>query len=108
MPMPDPALFIAADAAAPSILDSFFVPLLLMVGIFYFMVIRPQNKEAEEMRKVVAALQKGDQVVTSGGIHARIHEAKGTTLVLELSPNAFMTVDRDTIKKRLTEPEKVA
>lgn len=104
--MPDPQLLLAANPAAPSILDSFFVPLLLMVGIFYFMVIRPQNKEAEELRKVVAALQKGDQVVTSSGIHARIHEAKGTTLVLELSPNAFMTVDRDTIKRRDTEPEK--
>lgn len=102
--MPDPTLLIAADGAAPAMFDSFFIPLLLMVGVFYFMVIRPQNKEAEELRKVISALQKGDRVVTSSGIHGKIHEAKGDTLVLEISTDAYLTVDREAIKRRVTEP----
>lgn len=82
--------------------------LLAFVAIFYFIVLRPQQTEAKEHAKLVASLQKGDKVVTAGGVHGRVHEAKSDTLVLEISPNAFMTVDREVVKRKIapTDPAK--
>ena len=58
----------AADAAAqPNPLLS-FLPLLVLFGVFYFMLIRPQMKRAQEQRNMISALAKGDEVVTNGGI----------------------------------------
>lgn len=99
-----------APAAAPggSILSS--LPMLLaFVAIFYFVLLRPQQKEAKQQAELVASLQKGDRVVTSSGIHGMIHEAKGETLVLEISTNSFMTVDRSAVRRKVVaEPAKVA
>lgn len=75
----------------------------IMVAIFYFVLWRPQQQEAKDQQKLVAGLQRGDRVVTSGGIHGRVHEAKADTLVLEISPNAFLTVDRDTVRRKVTD-----
>ncbi len=83
----------------PEALISQAVPLLLMLGIFYFLVLRPQRQEAAEHAKLVAGLKKGDRVVTSSGVHGTIHEAAGDTLVLEISKGAFLTIDRDSVKR---------
>lgn len=99
-----------APAASPSgsILSS--LPMLVAFAlIFYFVLLRPQQKEAKQQAELVASLQKGDKVVTSAGIHAVIHEARGETLVLEISPNSYMTVDRGAVRKKLgAEPAKGA
>ena len=49
-----------------------FIPLILMFVIFYFLLIRPQQKRTKEHRQMVSNLKKGDRIVTSGGIHGRI------------------------------------
>ena len=54
---------------------------------------------------LVASLQKGDQVVTGAGIHGRVHEAKADTLVLEIAPNTFLTVDRDTVRRKVADTQ---
>lgn len=82
-------------------------PLVMLVGfalIFYFVMLRPQQKEAKEHTALVASLQKGDKVVTASGLHGKVFEAKGDTLVLEISPNAYLTVDRDAIKRKVVPP----
>jgi preprotein translocase subunit YajC len=63
----------AADAALPSQAD-FFTPMLLagLVVVFYLTIIRPQNKKAKEQRDLLSRLKKGDEVLTSGGILAKI------------------------------------
>lgn len=108
MPFPDVLLrTLDAPAGSPSAgLFSSLPLLLMMVGVFYFLVIRPQQKEAQEHQKLVAGLQKGDRVVTTGGIHGRIHEARADAIVLEVSPNSYLTVDRDVVKRKVTEPAK--
>lgn len=89
-----------APAAGAGLLAN--IPLLLLfVGVFYFLVFRPQQKEAAEHQKLVAGLQKGDKVVTTGGLHGRVVEARSDTLVLEISPNATVTVDRDVVKRKV-------
>lgn len=61
-----------------------FVPLLLMLAIFYFLLIRPQQKRAKQHRAMLDALKKGDFVMTTGGLAGRIVEVEEDLLVLDL------------------------
>ncbi|HIU16837.1 MAG TPA: preprotein translocase subunit YajC [Candidatus Avidesulfovibrio excrementigallinarum] len=61
-----------------------FVPLILMLVIFYFLLIRPQQKRAKQHRAMLAALKKGDQVMTSGGLLGRITAIDGDILTIDL------------------------
>ncbi len=104
-------LLLSLDTPALSAGGSFLssAPLLLaMVAVFYFLVIRPQQKETQEHQKLVAGIQKGDRVVTSSGVHGRVHEARADTVVIEVSPNTFLTVDRDVVKRKIVDPPKDA
>jgi preprotein translocase subunit YajC len=85
-----------------------FAPLLIMLGIFYFLVLRPQRQEADAHAKLVAGLKVGDKVVTNAGFYGTISEAAGTTLLLEISPKAFLTVDRDSVKRLADTPSQSA
>jgi preprotein translocase subunit YajC len=60
-----------------------FLPMLLIVVVFYFFMIRPQMKKAKDHKKFVAELKKGDKVITTAGIHGRIVDLNETTIVLE-------------------------
>jgi preprotein translocase subunit YajC len=96
-----PELLLSLQTSTPSLLTQLALP-AAMFAIFYFLVFRPQRQEAENHAKLVAGLQRGDQVVTNAGIHGKIHEARGDTLVLEIASNSFLTVDRDSIKRKKT------
>jgi preprotein translocase subunit YajC len=83
----------------------FFIQLIAIIAIFYFLLIRPQRKEQQRHRAMVAALKKGDRVVTAGGIvgkvihaqeqHLTIVTAENTRLVIERSKIATLTNPRD-------------
>ena len=77
------------------------VSTLIMFGaifaIFYFMIIRPQQKKAKERDKMLNALQKGDKVVTSGGIHGTIAGIDDKTILLDVGNNVKMKVERSAI-----------
>ena len=77
---------------------SMWVMLLLMIVIFYFFMIRPQSKKAKEERKFRDGLQKGDKVVTAGGIHGKVAEVKETTIVIEVSNGVNITVEKNFIQ----------
>jgi len=64
---------------------SAFIPLILMFVIFYFLLIRPQQKKSKALREMVSNLKKGDRIITSGGIHGRISGLSDTTLIVEIS-----------------------
>ena len=66
----------APSASGPMGLLTSVVPFILIIAIFYFFMIRPQNKKQKEMEKKIAALKKGDKVVTAGGIHGVISSTK--------------------------------
>lgn len=74
---------------------------LIMFGaiflIFYFMIIRPQQKRAKEREKMLSALEKGDKVVTSGGIHGTIAGLDEKTVLLQIADNVKIKVDRSAI-----------
>ena len=74
-----------------------FVPLILMFAIFYFLLIRPQQKKAKEHRAMVSSLKKGDRIVTSGGIHGRITAVDETVLTVEISDRVRVKINRGNV-----------
>jgi preprotein translocase subunit YajC len=80
-----------------------FLPLLLIVVVFYFFMIRPQMKRQKEIRKFRESLAKGDKVVTTGGIYGRIVEVKETTIILEIAKDIHIKVDKNGIIKDMTD-----
>lgn len=76
---------------------SLIVTVVLMIGIFYFFLIRPQNKKQKEMEKMLAALKKGDKVVTIGGIHGVVSSVKEKTIILKVDDNAKLEFNRSAI-----------
>lgn len=74
-----------ADAqAGPAGAFMQFVPLLLMLAIFYFLLIRPQQKRAKQHREMLAALKKGDKILSTGGLIGRITDMDGDMLTIDL------------------------
>ena len=80
-----------------------FLPLLLIVVVFYFFMIRPQMKRQKETRKFREGLKKGDKVVTTGGIYGKISELKETTIVLEVAKDVQIKVDKNGIVKDMSD-----
>lgn len=74
-----------------------FIPLILMFVIFYFLLIRPQQKKTKEHRQMVANLKKGDRIVTSGGIHGRITGMDDATLTVEIADKVRVKVARGNV-----------
>lgn len=77
---------------------SMWIMLLLMIVIFYFFMIRPQSKKAKEERKFRDSLQKGDKVVTAGGIHGKVAEVKDLTIVIEVANGVNIIVEKNFIQ----------
>ncbi len=76
-----------------------FLPLVLIFGVFYFLLIRPQQTRAKQMKAMLAALRRGDRVVTAGGILATVQRVKDGSdeIEVDIAPNVRVTVIRDTI-----------
>jgi preprotein translocase subunit YajC len=76
-----------------------FLPLILIFGVFYFLLIRPQQTRAKQMKAMLAALRRGDRVVTAGGILATVQRVKegSDEVEVDIAPNVRVTVVRDTI-----------
>ena len=83
-----------------------FVPLILIFVIFYFFLIRPQQKKVKDHKLMVAALKRGDEVVTSGGIIGKIERILGNDKVdLSISENVTIQVVQSTIQSLLNKPD---
>ena len=80
-----------------------FIPLILIFVIFYFFLIRPQQKKIKEHKLMVAALKRGDEVVTSGGIVGKIERVLGNDKVdISISENVTVQVVQSTIQSVLS------
>lgn len=74
-----------------------FTLFLPMILIFYFLLIRPQQKRAKDQAAMLKALQKGDDVVTTGGIHGKITNLADHVVTLEVAPNVRIRVSRENV-----------
>jgi len=83
-----------------------FIPLILIFVIFYFFLIRPQQKKVKEHKLMVTALKRGDEVVTSGGIVGKIERVLGDDKVdILISENVTVQVVQSTIQSLLNKPD---
>jgi len=82
-----------------------FIPLILIFVIFYFFLIRPQQKKVKEHKLMVSALKRGDEVVTSGGIVGKIERVLGDDKIdISISENVTVQVVQSTIQSLLNKP----
>ncbi len=73
-----------------------------IIGVFYFFMIRPQQKKQKDQRTFVDNLKKGDNVVTIGGLHGRVASVEGTTVTLEVDRGVKMTFEKSSISREAT------
>jgi preprotein translocase subunit YajC len=103
-----------AQAATPSSgsgaggLTGMLVPMLLIFGVMYLLVIRPQSKRAKETQRMLSELKKGDEVVTSGGIIGRIAGIKDNEVTLQIQEGVRIRVQRSAVTGRLKAPTEPA
>ena len=73
------------------------LPIVLIFIVFYFLLIRPQKKSQDDHKKMIEALKKNDEVITSGGIHGTITNVKDTTVTLKVDDNVKVEIQRNCI-----------
>lgn len=88
-------------AAAPAGGFEALIPLILLFVVFYFLLIRPQQKKVKEHKKLVAAISKGAEVVTYGGLAGKIRELDENFVELEIATNVVVKVERQNIAREL-------
>jgi len=74
-----------------------FLPLIIIFGIFYFILIRPQQQKQKKHKLMLGSVQKGDKVITIGGIYGIIKDIKGETLTLEIAKDVVVNTTRNAI-----------
>jgi preprotein translocase subunit YajC len=74
--------------------------------IFYFMIIRPQQKRAKEREKLLSSIEKGDKVVTSGGMHGTVAGVEEKTVLLQVTENVKLKIERSAISTILNRDSK--
>lgn len=78
-----------------------FLPMILIFVVFYFLLIRPQQKKSKEHRTMLEALQKGDEVVTAGGVVGRVSKLTDQYAAIEIAPSVEINVQRSAIAQLL-------
>lgn len=97
----------AESASASGSLMGTFIPFALVIVIFYFFLIRPQNKKQKETEKMLKALKKGDKIITIGGIHGVISSVKDNTVIVKVDDNCKIEFNRSAISSvELSDEEK--
>ncbi|HEY4601190.1 MAG TPA: preprotein translocase subunit YajC [Cerasibacillus sp.] len=79
------------------------IPIILMFVIFYFMLIRPQKKRQQQVQQMQADLQKGDKIITIGGLHGVIHAMDENTIVIQAEDGTKLTYDRGAVREVLNQ-----
>ena len=72
-------------------------PFVLIIGIFYFFIIRPQNKKQKETQKMIEGAKKGDKVITIGGIHGTVTSTEEKTVTVKVDENCRLKMNRSAI-----------
>lgn len=75
------------------------LPIILMFVIFYFLLIRPQQKRQKQVREMQTNLQKGDDIVTIGGMYGKVHAVDESTLILVTVDGTKLTYDRSAVRE---------
>jgi len=74
-----------------------FLPILLIIGVFYVMLIRPQQKRQRELQEMISTLKTGDRVVTTGGVIGTITTVKDTSLLIRSADKSILEIARSAV-----------
>ena len=85
------------DAAAQGNGMSTIIMIVLMIAIFYFFMIRPQQKRQKEIKKFRDSIKNGDKVITAGGIYGKVKEIEDNVVVLEIASGVKIRIDKNSI-----------
>jgi preprotein translocase subunit YajC len=88
---------LAEAAPTPSPFGGPIPLMVLMVVMFYFLLIRPQQRQRKELAARIAAMQTGDRVITTAGIHGIVHNIKDTTVVIKVAEGTMIEFDKPAI-----------
>ena len=80
-------------------LNSLLIPTILIIGIMYFLMIRPQQKRMKEHREMIAAITRGDQIVTSGGVIGKVTKVEDNELQVEIAEGVRIKILRSTVSE---------
>ena len=86
----------AATPASPGLIE--FLPLVGLAAVFYFLILRPQQKRSKEQKTMLGGLQKGDEVVTSGGALGRVTKIGDNYVSVEIADNVTVQFQKNTIQ----------
>jgi len=78
-----------------------FLPLIMLFGIFYFLIIRPQQKQQQEHAAMLEALTKGDKIVTTGGLYAEIVKVEEDFIKIKLNDTNIVKLDKGFVSKKV-------
>ncbi len=90
------SILLAEQAAAASGLSQIGL-IVLLIAVFYFFMIRPQNKKQKEIKKFREGIQKGSKVITAGGIFGTVREVKENHFVLEIAEGVKISIDKGSV-----------
>ena len=98
-----PFLQTAAGAPQQGNILMTVLPFVLIIGIFYLFIIRPQNKKQKETEKMINALKKGDKIITIGGIHGVVHQTKEKTVIVKVDDGTKIEFNRSAVASVVVE-----
>ena len=101
--------FVYAQAASPGAMDylnSLIVPTMMIIGIMYFMMIRPQQRKEKDRKKMIDDLKTGQRVVFSGGILGTVTNVKEGIFVVKIAENVKIEIARGAVNRVLGKDEK--
>jgi preprotein translocase subunit YajC len=84
---------------------SSLVPLLLIMVVFYFFLIRPQMKRQKELKTFRESLKKGDRIVTTGGIYGKINNISDSVMTIDVGNNVLLKIDKSAVLRDTTDVE---
>lgn len=103
-----PAHAQTAGAPGGGDLISLFLPMLLILGVFWFFIIRPQQKKIKEHQEMLKNIRRGDTIVTSGGLIGKVVKVNGDDLTVELADGVRVKVRRSYVAEVMVKGQPVA
>jgi preprotein translocase subunit YajC len=85
------------NASSQAAVIANFLPIIFIFGIFYFLLIRPQQKRQRETENMLKELKKNDEIITTGGIHGTILNVKDDTVTLKIDENVKIEINKNTV-----------
>jgi preprotein translocase subunit YajC len=82
-----------------------FLPLILLAGVFWFMIMRPQQRRAKEHRELLSGVKQGDKVVAAGGLIGTVRRVDDDSLSLQVADNVVLKVDKGSVTKKFVDSQ---